>query len=589
MDRIILVFALIHVSSALWSCKVDDDCSSQAGSVCVSGSCECPGGQQPVFRGTRCVGVAPYLSSPCYEDIQCDRLWANYECRKNNGSLVGTCACLPGNHFFLGRCWPTKGYREACERDEECLTEPRDPYALKCNQVCVCADGYYERQRGECRKIATGVGEGCVVDDDCHFTNGTCNVQTFSCTNMTASTPSSEPLTQPIDMLTALSDREVDSVHNINCTTNSDCTSPSICSFGACVCPRGFYKYNNKCYAELGTPSTPDQCDGLLAVVIDGVCTCRPNFFFEQNMRDCTRVTRRITDSCVTDGNCGTFGAQSRCGPPKEPWGLRTCECISENAVWNADRNLCRLFAGVGEQCEADNDCLAGDLEITCEKDDQGQGFCRCPPGLTELDGLCLTSGLVLGDTCQASQECNGTANAVCSDRKCACATGFQQDGDYCAPVIGGPCAQDTDCVIQDTVCLNTTEGSTCQCRDNLVAFDQQCYTVSPGQNATCSVSIQCQASMGNASSCVNGLCVCTDGYHYRDEMCWPRTELFQTCSRTSQCYLREMSEVVTCRNGLCQCDFDHPYSEELRTCTSSASSLYASFLLTVTLFILRT
>ncbi|CAH2211712.1 jg24702, partial [Pararge aegeria aegeria] len=62
-------------------------------------------------------------------------------------------------------------------------------------------------------------------------------------------------------------------------------------------------------------------------------------------MRDCVRATRRFTDSCVADNNCHTFGPASRCGPPKEPWGFRTCECIPEYAVWDPRQMFCRFFS----------------------------------------------------------------------------------------------------------------------------------------------------------------------------------------------------------------------------------------------------
>ncbi|XP_045526995.1 tenascin-like [Pieris brassicae] len=592
MDKVVIVFvALIHVSVSLWTCTSDLDCSSQAGSVCVAGSCQCPAGQEAISTGTRCVGVAPYHTSPCFETNQCSRLWINYECRRTDNNTEGTCECMEGNHYFLGRCWRSRDYRETCQRDEECITTPRDPYALKCDGVCVCADGYYERQRGECRKIGNAVGDGCVVNEDCHFPDAVCDIRHFNCTVRSDDRSDTLNLNELVYFSTeetnALSDREVESVHNTTCTNDSECDTPATCTFGACVCPTGFYRYNGTCYAELGTPSTPEQCDGILAVVIDGICSCPPNFFYHENMRSCIRVSRRLTDSCMVDAHCHTFGAQSRCGAPREPWGLRSCECITENAVWDQNRNICRLFAGVGEGCEVDNDCLAGELQITCVKNEEGQGFCSCPPHLTEFEGLCLTSGLVLGDDCQATPECNGTQNSICTNNKCSCAEGFQQEGDYCAPVIGGPCTQDTDCVIQNTECRNTTDGLTCQCHDGLVGYEQQCYTVSPGINASCTVSAQCKATMGETVDCVDGLCACIADHHYRDGRCWRITGLFESCSRTSECYLSDMSGVVSCRNGRCQCDFDHPYSETLNTCVSSGTTIYGSLVTILTLFML--
>ncbi|XP_045508877.1 multiple epidermal growth factor-like domains protein 6 [Colias croceus] len=577
--KIVIIVALVHAASALWQCTNDSDCSSRNGSICVEGTCKCPTGREPGRGGMDCIRVAPYYSSPCVDTTQCSRLFSNYECRQVTNSTISICACLPGTHYFLGRCWNTKSFGESCTRDEECLSTPRDPFSLKCDGVCVCSDGYYERQRGECRKIGKAVGDGCVVDSDCQFTGGACNINTFSCVDSTV--PQSKVLERieqhTLDVEHSMTDRTVQAVHDTACNASAACPSPQLCVDRTCVCPVGFYMSDDKCYAELGTPSTPEQCGGLLATVIDGVCACPPNFFYNVNMRDCIKVTRRITDSCVIDANCHTFGAESRCGAPREPWGFRTCECITENAVWDSSRNMCRLFAGVGETCSIDSDCMAGEVEINCVLNDEGVGYCRCPAHLTEINGLCLNMGLELGDSCQSNLECTGTANTACVSGKCDCAEGFQLEGEQCAPVIGGPCTYDTDCVIDNTICKDNNGVSTCQCDQQYVAYDQQCWTISPGFNSSCTITEQCRASMGDAGTCVDGSCMCSSGYHFRDGQCWQITGLFQTCSRSSQCYLQGMSDVVVCRNGRCQCDFDHPYSDELQTCTSSASSISAS------------
>ncbi|KPJ13912.1 hypothetical protein RR48_01192 [Papilio machaon] len=386
-----------------------------------------------------------------------------------------------------------------CSEDSECASLA----GSVCKEgSCLCPEGQQSVLGGTV--CADSVGDGCVVNEDCQFPDGACDVTSFTC-------------------------------YNLN---------------------------------ELASPSTEEQCAGLLAVVVDGVCTCPPNFFFDRNMRDCIRVTRRFNESCVTDDNCHTFGAASRCGPPQEPWGLRTCECIPEYAVWDARREMCRLFAGIGEQCEVDSDCLAGELEIQCVQNELGQGFCTCPDGLQEVDGLCLTTGLELGDSCQVTAECTGAEHAVCEAGRCVCGDGYQQDGNLCAPVIGGTCFLDTDCVIPDTICQSNNDSQTCQCRDRFVEYDDQCWPESLGHGSVCNVTAQCTSNLGEFSKCMDGQCECLNTYHYKDGRCWPMTGLFEACSRSSECYLADITNRVVCRNGLCQCGFDFPYSEQLNTCS---------------------
>ncbi|CAK1592064.1 unnamed protein product [Parnassius mnemosyne] len=567
---------------------MDSECSSLSGSVCVGGNCVCAPGQQPVLGGTICADLAPYFTSPCLEDHQCFRLFNNYECQRTDDSAVGICGCKAGHHYLRGRCWSSSDYGEACARDEECLGEIRDPYSMICNGTCTCADGYYLRQRGECRKVGLAVGDGCVLNEDCQFPGGACDQANFACYNVndpnlneTTFKKVSDSGSNVIEMYDNMASELKQNGGTIACGANNSCPEPFECSpFGVCICPLGYYSgENTTCLAELSSPATEDQCKGLLATVVNGVCTCPPNFFFDVNMRDCVRVTRRFSESCITDLNCHTFGAASRCGPPQEPWGIRTCECIPELAVWDSNREMCRLFAGLGETCEVDSDCLAGELEIQCVKDQAGQGYCTCPEGLEAVDGLCLTTGLELGESCQVSAECTGTQHTVCEGGRCSCGDGYQEIGNICAPVIGGTCFQDADCAIPDTICQDNNGSLTCQCKDSFVEYDDECWPESEGYGASCNVTAQCTQVLGTYSNCTAGSCECSPSYHYKDGSCWPITGLFEVCSRSSECFLSNMTDRVVCRNGLCQCDFKFPYSEELQTCTSSASRTAISFL----------
>ncbi|XP_063836134.1 latent-transforming growth factor beta-binding protein 2 [Ostrinia nubilalis] len=585
-EKILLVLGCIlhsHSVLAIWSCSQDTDCSSMVDSVCVSGACICPSGKQAVLGGTACADLAPYYWSPCMDDFQCSRLFTGFQCRRpaNSTSQVGNCFCQDGFHYFRGRCWPSSGLGEECTRDEECQGVLRDPFSMTCSGTCECAEGYYFRQRGECRRMGLEVGDRCVIDQDCHFEGGACHLTNLECFDTNAETKATNSTDTDLSEDTRSFSSEAITLYGQTCDAADPCNAPLVCSqYGFCVCPLGYYPNADEslCLAELGSPSTPEQCVGLFTEIRDGVCSCQANFYFDDDMRTCVKAARMITDGCMTDATCHTFGAASRCGPPQQ-WGLRSCECIPEDAVWDASRSMCRLFAGIGELCEVDSDCLAGELEIQCVKNDQGEGFCNCPEGFVAQDGLCLTLGLELGQTCQITAECTGTPNTICANSVCSCDVGYEPFGDICAPVIGGTCASDSDCVIDNTVCTSFT----CQCTTGFVEYDDICWTTSGmGFDAPCNVSAQCAAVMVG-SACMDGTCQCADTHHFRDGGCWPRTGLFQSCSRSSECFLEDLIDRVQCRNSLCQCSFDYPYSEELGTCRSSASSIFGSSIVLVT------
>ncbi|XP_053622324.1 prion-like-(Q/N-rich) domain-bearing protein 25 [Plodia interpunctella] len=584
---VVVLLSVTKLSITQWTCTSNEQCGVE-GSLCVNGACACPTGQQVVSGGTACADIAPYHASSCVDDFQCSNLFNSFECRRGNPEgTAGKCFCQQGHHYRHGRCWRTIDFGDACSVDDECMSPTMmDPSALTCDGTCQCAEGYYLRQRGECRKIAHAVGDGCVLNQDCQFEGGLCDQINFQCVNQNdipASSRANLPTANVTSNITLYTTNN--RAHSTSCDMLTPCPEPFICStFGACVCPSGYYLQGTACLAELGSPSTEAQCQGLMAIVVDGVCACPNNFFFGEDMRNCEKVARTRNDACTSDMFCRTFGAMALCGEPQQ-WGLRSCECDPERAVWDEDRQMCRLFAGIGEQCEVNSDCLAGELEITCVVAADDVGYCACPEGLTEFEGLCLTSGLGLGDPCQATIECTATENTICLNGNCTCGDGYQALDDFCAPIIGGSCNVDSDCVIEHTLCHNETR--TCQCGDGFVAYDDVCWPSVSGINAECNVTEQCRPSLGDNSVCLFGSCVCENDYHYRDGRCWARIGLFEVCGSTSECFLAAGSELTECRNGLCQCHFDFSYSEQSHTCLSSATSITAGITSIITVIYL--
>ncbi|GBP39269.1 Probable RNA-directed DNA polymerase from transposon BS [Eumeta japonica] len=570
------------------------------------------------------------------------------------------CDCAAGHHYFRGRCWPSREYGEGCTRDEECQSILRNPFNMQCsNGFCTCAEGYYLRQRGECRKIGygrevgwsnnwpfliPGVGDGCVLDVDCQFQNGVCDQRSFTCYNSLEGIPE-QTMGNLSTRASAVAADAISRQDGAACGDGA-CQPPFVCTNqNICACPIGYFPNDDgtNCMAHLGSPGTAEQCVGLFKIIEDGVCTCQANFYYEHNMRDCAKATLRISDSCLSDAMCHTFGAASYCGQPVAPWGLRSCQCNPEYAVRNDALSVCQLFRGIDEECESDDECYAGERPISCAADDNGIRRCTCPEHLRPEAGLCLDSDLVLGDACQVTAECNGTQNAACESSVCACDSNFQQVGDLCSPrkdfnfifthdrhyrhsfawlsvsipilitinylyeirsvpfrrqlnletntmrglynnpvkclshthnqfrlpaaELGGECAQDSDCVIENTACVHEDGTSACQCVEGFVRFEDECLSVSEGYNSTCIESIQCHDSLGEGGVCIDNACFCSQGYHFLNERCWRSIGLQGDCSRSIDCFLGELSDRVVCRNSLCQCDFDYVYLENENTC----------------------
>ncbi|CAG9790613.1 unnamed protein product [Diatraea saccharalis] len=464
----------------------------------------------------------------------------------------------------------------------------RDPFSMICHDgSCDCAPEYYLRQRGECRKKALAVGDACVIDEDCQFEGGACQMSTFTCVSESSANEDVTEIKSELAASPTTSIEENSEVaasltlsvetrqHGLVCSNNNDCVAPFQCSsLGVCICPLGYYPNDagTVCLAEMGSPVTsPDQCVGMFTEVRDGICNCQVNFYFDEAMRGCVKPAIRLEDFCFNDATCHTFGVFARC-VYTGPWGLHSCECTPGETVWNEQRRICALFSGIGESCEVDSDCIAGDIEIQCVKNDEGVGVCSCPEGLVAMDGLCLQMNQDLGDTCQVDIECSNVDNAVCSNGICSCGGGYQQIGDSCAPEIGGTCVETADCAIENTICVKST--NTCQCSPEFVASAASCWPAVSGYGSTCNVTEQCAASLGEAGVCVNSECACLEQYHFRDGQCWVKTGIFEACSRSSVCFLEDGSHRLECRNSLCQCTFDYPYIPGQGTCSECITIL---------------
>ncbi|CAH2227878.1 jg22309 [Pararge aegeria aegeria] len=114
---------------------------------------------------------------------------------------------------------------------------------MSCRGSCQCSTGYYERQRGDCRKIGLEVGDSCVLDIDCQFPNGVCDLARLRCIyNGTTPEPEAEPVEEPGTQMVPLNA----AVPRITCNATTPCEQPFECSSsGVCICTVGYYESPN--------------------------------------------------------------------------------------------------------------------------------------------------------------------------------------------------------------------------------------------------------------------------------------------------------------------------------------------------------
>uniref|UniRef100_A0A1I8M9G4 EGF-like domain-containing protein n=1 Tax=Musca domestica TaxID=7370 RepID=A0A1I8M9G4_MUSDO len=161
---ICLVIGLLApaINAYYWPCEEDADCTA-TDSNCnpIRGQCECNDPTQ-VFSSdfSKCLKTSLY-GDECEDSVQCNLMPAGAYCKS------GVCACADDETYMHGRCRPLNGLNQYCDSDLDCYFG-YDRNSVQCqNNLCTCANGYYQRHGNICRRKSMDIDDACVVSADC--------------------------------------------------------------------------------------------------------------------------------------------------------------------------------------------------------------------------------------------------------------------------------------------------------------------------------------------------------------------------------------------------------------------------------------
>ncbi|CAG5103239.1 Protein of unknown function [Cotesia congregata] len=189
-------------------------------------------------------------------------------------------------------------------------------------------------------------------------------------------------------------------------------------------------------------------------------------------------------------------------------------------------------FCSNNETCAADN-AVCVNSECKCKK-----GYFQRP------NNQCVRN--VLGTRCENDEACNLVKFAKCSEYKvCACTSNTTAiTSIYCAPIFGGFCWENDECVTLNSICLNNK----CQCHGK---YNQ--YTTEKG---CVSNEIVCEADnwcVVENSGCIDNFCQCKPQFGYRSNQCLPLAHLNDFCLLDYDC--REIDHAICSKDNKCKCD----------------------------------
>ncbi|XP_015523591.2 prion-like-(Q/N-rich) domain-bearing protein 25 isoform X1 [Neodiprion lecontei] len=560
-----------------WDCSSDTDCTI-SNSSCVDGYCECAGGYMYNANMTSCILVATAYGDSCTEILQCSTyLLTGGVCEDS------VCTCGDGYHYIHGRCYASSGLGEACEADVNCYVNA-DNEATSCvDGVCVCSDGFYQREYRTCRRGGYSEGDECAVDIDCQFENGVCN-SSYVCTYDTTVNTTTTRLDVEGRVTRSLGRDDENATVGTECVSNDNCSTLANSKCGAagtCICNRAYFASSDlsTCVPEIGEECSDDDDVTITnSLCRNGTWSCGYSTVTSLTQKICRKTTKVYNYSCLWDEQCYIFGPDASCQSKR-------CLC-DEGSHWVEEELFCWVNKGIGESCQADEDCYVEDLdvELSCSN-----SVCTCPNGTSANSDntLCKSDNAELGDVCEEDSDCTA-ANSVCVDLVCTCPDYYYEVDEACAAGINATCSSDSDCSVANSTC---TDDLVCACGDDFVSDESTSCLPVATYGESCESDIQCSTTLSNTYCAVvtsttdaeetnTTSCDCESDYHYSYGACYLKSAIGDSCSTLADCYVETGSEYVVCRSGVCACTWDATASSTT-ACVISTSDAASFFLST--------
>ncbi|XP_062583177.1 tenascin-like [Saccostrea cucullata] len=155
---------------------------------------------------------------------------------------------------------------------------------------------------------------------------------------------------------------------------------------------------------------------------------------------------------------------------------------------------------------------------------------CQCDDNFLPVLGLCLPGNLSVGNECYLSSQCSSTRHADrCVDGYCHCQEGFLLKEQKCLPgtlLLGESCEFNEQCSGTKNAgsckyagSVNFTVSKQCNCDEGYSNFRGDCLPGNLSVGQECFRSPQC-TNADPAVRCVDGHCLCMDGYQMRGRKC---------------------------------------------------------------------
>ncbi|XP_015182813.1 PREDICTED: fibrillin-2-like [Polistes dominula] len=197
---------------------------------------------------------------------------------------------------------------------------------------------------------------------------------------------------------------------------------------------------------------------------------------------------------------------------------------------------------------------------------------------------------------CKSDVDCSllskDQKNSTCLNKFCACeneqgkmfnCSGLQiasQQEKAIVPTLYHPCKHDLDCQLNNSYC--NTSRSQCECIKGFVfSMDkQQCLQAARSLNFPCIEDKQCLAFQPN-TTCQGLECVCIDGYHAVNNVCWKIAVFGGSCSTSEEC--NHIKGAICTDKKICGCNENNAIDKTGKNCVPFVNNINESCMENIT------
>ena len=410
----------------------DDACDPKSACQALNNKAACSDGSKCTLddkcEDGKCVAGSPVK---CEDGGQCFKASCTPEDGCLSVPLSFTATCTDGN---------------VCTKDDTCngqgLCLPGD--ATSCNDNNACTTDSCDASKGckhDNNTDACTDGDRCTLGDKCD--GGACKSnEKFNCDDANACTDDS---CDPVKGCVAINNNE-------KCDDNNNCTKDEACSGGSCTpqsptdCDDG-----NLCTTESCDPGKGCVSKNNTAPCTDGdVCTfndtCKDGSCASEGKQSCDDNNVCTDDKCDAQKGCVSLPNQLTCTDGNKCTTDDTCAdggCTISTKFSCDDNNVCTI-----DSCDPKLGCEYKHREIVCTDGDActvGDKCVdsKCVPGPT---AKCNDGNQCTDDSCDQVAGCkNVNHTKACSDGN-ACTTGDQCAGGVCKPKAAKSCDDGSVC-----------------------------------------------------------------------------------------------------------------------------------------------